>query len=174
GSEESLQLETDELDINAFRVTFPENYKVISSNGVHNEEINEILWEDELSEGISVKFKKPLNILLIALIAFGIIAVVAIVVVVIVVLGKKKTTLPVAPVYTPPVIPEQITAPVEEKEEAAEETAEVVEAEEETAEVVEAVAEATEEVKKFCYNCGTPVKESDAFCKNCGEPVIKQ
>lgn len=174
GSEESLQLETDELDINAFRVIFLENYKVISSNGVHNEETNEILWEDELSEGISVKFKKPLNILLIALIAFGIIAVVAIVVVVIVILGKKKTTLPVAPVYTPPVIPEQITAPAEEKEEAAAETAEVVEAAEETAEVVEAVAEATEEVKKFCYNCGTPVKESDAFCKNCGEPVIKQ
>ncbi len=170
GSKESLQLETDELDINAFRVTFLENYKVISSNGVHNEETNEILWEDELSEGISVKFKKPLNILLIALIAFGIIAVVAIVVVVVVVLGKKKTPLPVAPVYTPPVIPEQITAPVDEKEE----TAEVVEAAEETAEVVEAVAEATEEVKKFCYNCGTPVKESDAFCKNCGEPVIKQ
>lgn len=170
GSEESLQLETDELDVNAFRVIFLENYKVISSNGVHNEETNEILWEDELSEGISVKFKKPLNILLIALIALGVILVVAIVVVVVVVLGKKKTTLPVAPVYTPPVIPEQITAPAEEKEE----TAEVVEAVEETAEVVEAVAEATEEVKKFCYNCGTPVKESDAFCKNCGESVIKQ
>lgn len=170
GSEESLQLETDELDINAFRVMFLENYKVISSNGVHNEETNEILWEDELSEGISVKFKKPVSLLLIALIAFGIIAVVAVVVVVIVVLGKKKTPAPAVPMYSTPVIPEQITAPVEEKEE----TAEVVEAVEETAEVVEAVAEATEEVKKFCYNCGTPVKESDAFCKNCGEPVIKQ